>query len=288
MTDKKPNKDIKNILKKHWGYDAFRPLQEEIISSVFSKKDTLALLPTGGGKSLCYQLPALLLDGVCIVVSPLIALMKDQVDELNKKGLKAISLLSNLSQEEVIRIFDNIQFGNIKFLYLSPEKLQSEFIREKLLQLDVSIIAIDEAHCISEWGHNFRPSYLELSILRDFFPKTPIVALTATATERVLEDIKTHLSLVETNVFKASFQRKNLAYHIVETESTYEKLLKIVGTTSEPCIIYAQHRKQTQQLCDFLNRNQIKASFYHGGLSVEEKENAYQQWMTEKTPIMVA
>ncbi len=279
---------IQKTLKKYWGYDTFRPLQKEIITTVFSKKDTLVLLPTGGGKSLCFQLPALLMNGVCIVISPLIALMKDQVDELNKKGVKAVALQSNLSQNEMIRIFDNMLYGNTQFLYLSPEKLKSEFIREKIQQLTVSLIAIDEAHCISEWGHDFRPSYLEVNILRDYFPDTPIIALTATATEQVLEDIKTNLSLTDASVFKGSFQRTNLAYHIVETESTYEHLLRIISRTNEPCIIYAQHRKQTQQLCDFLNRNQLKASFYHGGLSAEEKETAYQQWMDEQTPIMVA
>ncbi|MBS9766799.1 MAG: RecQ family ATP-dependent DNA helicase [Flavobacteriaceae bacterium] len=279
---------VLTTLKKYWGYDSFRPLQKEIINAVFAKKDTLVLLPTGGGKSLCFQLPALLLDGVCIVISPLIALMKDQVEELNKKGLKAVALQSNFSQDEVIRIFDNILYGTVKFLYLSPEKLQSEFIREKIQQLSVSLIAIDEAHCISEWGHDFRPSYLEVNILRDYFPKTPMIALTATATERVLEDIKTNLSLTDATLFKSSFKRENLAYHIVETESIYEHLLRIIGRSNEPCIIYAQHRKQTQQLCDFLNRNQLKASFYHGGLSLEEKETAYEQWISEKIPVIVA
>lgn len=212
------------ILKKYWGYDAFRHPQEEIIKSVLNGDDTFALLPTGGGKSICFQIPAMINDGVCVVISPLIALMNDQVKNLNKKNIKAIALTSKLSEDEVIIAFDNLQFGNYKFLYLSPEKLQSDLIQEKIKQLNIQLIAVDEAHCISEWGHDFRPSYLNIGSLREFFPKVPIIALTASATQKVVEDIVDNLGLNEPKIFKKSFLRKNLAYQIFEVE---DKLFKI-------------------------------------------------------------
>lgn len=276
------------LLKKYWGYTSFRTPQQEIIQSVLKQKDTLALLPTGSGKSICYQLPALLLNGVCIVISPLIALIKNQIDELEKRNIKVASLHNKLSNNDVVRIFDNLQFGNTQFLYLSPEKLQSEFIQEKIKQLNVSLIAIDEAHCISEWGHDFRPSYLQLHILREIHPSIPIIAVTATATKNVLIDINNHLLLKKAVIFKTSFQRKNNSYRIVKTENIHDKLLQILHKITEPTIIYAKHRRQTQQICDFLNANHFKASFYHGGLSTTEKETAYNLWMSEKTPVMVA
>jgi len=213
------------ILKKYWDYDQFISPQEEIITSVLKGENTIVLLPTSGGKSICYQVPALLLEGVCIVISPLIALIHDQVNYLKEKNIKAIALTSQLSQDEIIIAFDNLQFGGFNFLYLSPEKLQSDFIQEKIKQLKVSLIAIDEAHCISEWGHDFRPSYLKLNLLKELQPNATFIALTATATQRVLEDIQNNLGLKEAKIIKKSFKRENLFYHVRLTEDIYGKLI---------------------------------------------------------------
>jgi len=276
------------ILKKYWGYSKFRNPQEEIIETVLAKKNTVVLLPTGGGKSLCYQVPALASEGICIVISPLIALIQDQVNSLQSKNIKAIALTSQLNKEETITAFDNLQFGNVKFLYLSPEKLQSAFIQDKIRQLNVSIVAIDEAHCISEWGHDFRPSYLQLNILKEIQPKATFIALTATATEIVLNDIQQNLELEEAIVFKESFQRTNLGYHVITTENIYGKLLQIVRKIDESIIIYTNSRKQTKEVCTFLLKNNFQSSFYHGGLSNIEKTTSFNNWMRNKTPIMVA
>jgi len=276
------------ILKKYWKYEAFRAPQEEIINTVLKGKDTVVLLPTSGGKSICYQIPALLSKGVCVVISPLIALIQDQVNGLNKKGIKAISLTSQLSNNELIIAFDNLRFGGYKFLYLSPEKLQSKLIQEKIKQLNVSLIAIDEAHCISEWGHDFRPSYLTLKILKLLQPEIPIIALTATATKKVIEDIQQNLEIENATVFRTSFQRNNLAYHVIKTENIYGKLIQLLNRVKESAIVYTNNRKQTKDVCNFLIRNNFKSSFYHGGLSANEKNEAYQSWMKDKTPIMVA
>jgi ATP-dependent DNA helicase RecQ len=276
------------ILKKHWDYHQFKEPQEEIIKAALNGTNTVVLLPTGGGKSLCYQIPTLLLDGVCIVISPLIALIQDQVTSLNKKNIKAIALTSQLSQEEVITAFDNLQFGFFKFLYLSPEKLQSSFIQEKIKQLNVSIIAIDEAHCISEWGHDFRPSYLQLKVLKELQPKATFMALTATATQKVLEDIQQNLAIEKSVIFKKSFQRTNLNYHVITTENIYGKLLQIVRKVNASVIIYTNSRKQTKEVCSFLQKNNFKSSYYHGGLSSIEKNNSFTNWMNDTTPIMIA
>lgn len=276
------------ILKKYWGYGQFIGPQEEIISSVLKGENTIVLLPTSGGKSICYQIPGLILEGVCIVVSPLIALIHDQVNYLKEKNIKAIALTSQLSQDEIIIAFDNLQFGGFNFLYISPEKLQSSFIQEKIKQLNVSLIAIDEAHCISEWGHDFRPSYLKLSLLKELKPEAIFIALTATATQRVLEDIQNNLGLKEAKVIKKSFKRENLFYHVRITEDIYGKLLQILGKINASIIIYTNNRKQTKEVCNFLLKNNFKSSFYHGGLSTAEKNEAYNNWMSDKTPIMVA
>lgn len=276
------------ILKKYWNYNQFRDQQEEIIQAALNNTNTVVLLPTGGGKSLCYQVPALLLNGVCIVISPLIALIQDQINSLKEKNIKAIALTSQLSQEEIITAFDNLQFGDFKFLYLSPEKLQSSFIQEKIKQLNVSIIAIDEAHCISEWGHDFRPSYLQLNILKELHPTAVFMALTATATQKVLEDIQLNLEIEEAVTFKKSFQRTNLNYHIITTENIYGKLLQILRKINASAIIYTNSRKQTKEVCDFLIKNYFKSSYYHGGLSTIEKGNSFTNWMSNETPIMVA
>jgi len=276
------------ILKKYWNHSKFRDPQEAIINTVLKGDDSVVLLPTSGGKSICYQVPALLLEGVCIVISPLIALIKDQVNSLKEKNIKAIALTSQLSQDEIVVAFDNLQFGGIQFLYLSPEKLQSKFIQEKIKQLNVSLIAIDEAHCISEWGHDFRPSYLELKILKELQPEATVIALTATATQKVLDDIQYHLEIENATLFKKSFQRKNLGFHVITTEDIYGKLLQILNKLNESIIVYTNNRKQTKEVSDFLKRNNFKSSFYHGGLSNHEKNEAFSNWMSDKTPIMVA
>lgn len=281
-------KTPQETLKKYWNHSQFRDPQEAIINTVLKGKDTMVLLPTSGGKSICYQVPALLLEGVCIVISPLIALIKDQVNSLKEKNIKAIALTSQLSQDEIVIAFDNLQFGGIKFLYLSPEKLQSKFIQEKIKQLNVSLIAIDEAHCISEWGHDFRPSYLELKILKELQPEATTIALTATATQKVLEDIQLHLEIENATLFKKSFQRKNLAFHVISTEDIYGKLLQILNKLNESVIVYTNNRKQTKEVSDFLKRNNFKSSFYHGGLSNNEKNESFNNWMSDKTPVMVA
>ena len=276
------------ILKKYWNYDQFISPQEEIITSVLKGENTIVLLPTSGGKSICYQVPAMILEGVCIVISPLIALIHDQVNYLKEKNIKAIALTSQLSQDEIIIAFDNLQFGGFNFLYLSPEKLQSDFIQEKIKQLKVSLIAIDEAHCISEWGHDFRPSYLKLSLLKELQPNATFIALTATATQRVLEDIQNNLGLKEAKIIKKSFKRENLFYHVRLTEDIYGKLIQILAKINASIIIYTNNRKQTKEVCNFLLKNNFQSSFYHGGLSNAEKNEAYTSWMSDKTPIMVA
>lgn len=276
------------ILKTYWNYNEFRPPQEEIINTVIKGENCVVLLPTGNGKSLCYQVPALVLEGVCIVISPLIALIKDQVESLTEKNIKAIALTSKLSQEEIIIAFDNLQFGGYKFLYLSPEKLQSPFIQDKVRQLNVSFIAIDEAHCISEWGHDFRPSYLKIPILKELQPSAHFIALTATATQKVFEDITQNLEIENATIFKKSLKRTNLTYKVIYTENYYTNLLQILNYIKESVIIYTNNRKQTKEINKYLIQQNFKSTFYHGGLSVDEKNAAYETWIADKTPIMVA
>jgi ATP-dependent DNA helicase RecQ len=276
------------ILQHYWGHSSFREPQQEIITSVIEGKNAIALLPTGGGKSICFQIPALVNDGVCIVISPLIALMQDQVDSLVHKGIKATVIPSGSSQDDIITLFDNIKFGKTKFLYVSPERLQSRFIQEKIKQLDVNLIAIDEAHCISEWGHDFRPSYQNISILKELHPDTNIIALTATAAKKVINDIIVSLDLDEPKVFKKSFYRENLAYRIFKTDDKLRKLKQIFTKTKAPAIVYVNSRVKTKDISAYLNANGFKSSFYHGGLSSLEKQISFDNWMTEKTPIIVA
>lgn len=278
----------KSILKKYWGYTDFRASQEQIIDNILTGKNTVAILPTGGGKSICYQVPGILNKGVCLVVSPLIALMNDQVNNLKEKGIKAVAITSNLNQEQAIRAFDNLQFGNYKFLYLSPEKLQSEFIQQKLKQLDVNLIAIDEAHCISEWGHDFRPAYLKIPIVKELGIKAPVLALTATATNRVLKDVMLNLKIQDAAVFKRSLVRKNLSLTISRHQDVYFELKKQLKHIKNTAIIYVNSRRRAQEISVYLNKNKLKSSYYHAGLSNEEKQQAFNNWMEEKTPIMVA
>ena len=276
------------ILKNYWQHDSFRDSQEEIISAVLQKRDVIALLPTGGGKSICFQIPALLLDGVCIVISPLIALMHDQVQQLLEKNIKAACIPSGMSEDDMVVFFDNLKFGKFKFLYLSPERLQSNFIQEKIKQLEVSLIAIDEAHCISEWGHDFRPSYRLTKILKDLQPQASWIALTASANDKIIQDIASNLELNQVLVFKKSFFRSNLAYQFFNVEDKLGKMLQIFTKTKAPAIVYVKSRNKTKEISSFLTANGFLANYYHGGLSANEKEMAFEEWMLEKKPIMVA
>jgi len=276
------------ILKEYWNFSSFITPQEEIIQAVLEKKDVIALLPTGGGKSICFQLPAMMREGVCLVISPLISLIQDQVENLKKRGIKATSIQSGVSENEILILFDNIKFGNYKFLYISPERLQSSLIQEKIKQLKISFVAVDEAHCISEWGHDFRPAFRNITILRTLIPELHFIALTATANKRVLLDIEKSLDLKDTKVFKKSFFKEHLAYQIFNVEDKLLKLKQIFSKTKTPGIVYVNSRKKTVQIAQFLNSNNFKSSFYHGGLTTLEKENAFENWMKEKTQIMVA
>lgn len=279
---------LHQILLKHWGYSSFRPLQEEIIRSVLDGKDTLALLPTGGGKSLCFQVPAMALEGVCLVVTPLIALMKDQVDNLKKKGIPAEAIHSGMHPGEMERIIGNCQFGNIKLLYLSPERLATDQLREALRKMKVSLLAVDEAHCISQWGYDFRPPYLRIAEIRYLLPGVPVMALTATATPKVVRDIQKKLEFRQENVFSKSFERKNLTYMVIKEEDKLNRLLKIIRKVRGVGIIYVRNRRQTKEIAEFLSRNKIPAGFYHAGLDQKTREQRQNEWISEEKKIMVA
>jgi ATP-dependent DNA helicase RecQ len=279
---------IHQILKKYWGYDNFRPLQEHIIVSTLNKNDTLALLPTGGGKSICFQVPALAMEGLCIVVSPLIALMKDQVENLQKKGIKAIAITSAMSFREIDIALDNAIYGNFKFLYLSPERLENKLFLERLSKMKVSLLAIDEAHCISQWGYDFRPSYLKIAEIREKIPDVPVLALTATATPEVVKDIQQKLKFKKENVLQKSFERKNLAYIVLYEEDKLNRLITICNKIPGTAVVYTRNRKRTQEIALFLRKNKINADFYHAGLSALERNKKQEDWINNKTRIMVA
>ena len=281
-------KEPKDVLTHYWGHDSFRSPQEAIIRAVMQGKDTLALLPTGGGKSLCYQIPGLLLDGICLVISPLLSLMRDQVAGLKKRGINAIAFESTLSTDDIVALFDQLKFGNTKFLYLSPERLQSPLIIQKIRELRLGCIAVDEAHCISEWGHDFRPSYRKIQKIRAYFPDTNIIALTATATKKVITDIMTNLLMKDIQIFKKSFSRENLAYQIYTLENKTQKLLNILSKNQSSIIIYVGTRKKTEELSSYINSKGFKAVAYHGGMSAQEKQHSFDDWMSEKRPIIVA
>lgn len=280
--------DIRNILFRYWGYPAFRPLQEEIIQSVLEGKDTLALLPTGGGKSICFQVPALAMEGICIVVTPLIALMKDQVENLKRKGIKAVAVYSGMHRNEMSMAFDNCMFGDVKFLYLSPERLQTEQFQLIFQKLKVCLLAVDEAHCISQWGYDFRPPYLEIAGIRKYIPNIPVLALTATATSEVVKDIQQKLGFKAENVFRKSFERKNLTYLVIKEEDKFGRLLRIVKKVPGPGIIYARNRRKTVETVSFLLKNNIKADFYHAGLDLKTRERKQDAWIREESRIMAA
>ena len=280
--------ESESILKKYWKHDRFRPLQKEIIDSVLSGKDTFALLPTGGGKSVCFQIPALMQEGICLVISPLVALMKDQVANLQKLDIKAIALTGGIQSEEMITLLDNCQFGNYKFLYLSPERLQSDWILERIKNLPINLIAIDEAHCVSQWGHDFRPAYLKISNLKTHFPKTPFLALTASATKTVLEDTIVQLKLETPVVFQQSFERPNLAYMVFEVDDKWFRMEQILKKYPNPSIIYVRNRKSCLDVSSQLQAIGIRSTYYHGGLSSKEKEGNMALWMDEKVQVIVA
>ncbi len=277
-----------DILQKYWGYQAFRPLQEDIIASVLEGKDSLALLPTGGGKSICFQVPALVKEGICIVVSPLIALMKDQVENLKAKGIEAIAIYAGMGKREIDILLDNCIYGKIKFLYLSPERLLSDLVRVRISYMNVNLIAVDEAHCISQWGYDFRPPYQQLAKLREIHPNVPVLALTATATAFVREDIVAKLEMKDPQVFIKSFARENLSYVVFGNEDKYKKLIDICSNVKGTGLVYVRNRRETAEVSNFLNRNQIKADYYHAGLERDIRFQKQEDWKQNKTRIMVA
>lgn len=274
------------ILRKYWGHDEFRPMQWEVISSILHNRDSLTLFPTGGGKSICFQVPTMMREGLCLVVSPLVSLMEDQVMHLQQKNIKAKALIGGISPDDLIRELDNCVFGNYKFLYLSPERLQQELILERLKQMNISLIAIDEAHCISQWGHDFRPAYREIDLLREVLPEVTFAAFTATATQKVALDICEQLQLKDPQIHRSSFERKNLLYEVVKTEDKYHRLTKLVHKL--PSIVYVRSRNATEEIASFLNKQGIPAATYHGGLKNEVKQKRFQQWLSEEKRVMVA
>ncbi|UQD56272.1 ATP-dependent DNA helicase RecQ [Flavobacterium sp. K5-23] len=276
------------ILQKYWKHDAFRSLQNEIIDSVLSGQDTFALLPTGGGKSICFQIPAMINEGICLVISPLVALMKDQVANLEKRNIKAIALTGGIKSDEMIDLLDNCQFGNYKFLYLSPERLQSDWILDRLKNLPINLITIDEAHCVSQWGHDFRPAYLKISELKKHFPKIPFLALTATATPKAKEDIINELGLQNPQLFQKSFARDNIAYMTFEVEDKLFRIEQILKKNPQPSIIYVRNRKSCLDISSQLQSLGFKATYYHGGLTSKDKDKNMELWMEEKAQVIVA
>lgn len=276
------------LLKKYWKHETFRPLQKEIINSVLNGNDTIALLPTGGGKSICFQIPGLLNKGICLVISPLVSLMKDQINTLQSKGIKAIALTGGIKSDELITLLDNCEFGNYSFLYLSPERLQSDWVLNRIKTLPINLIAIDEAHCVSQWGHDFRPAYLKIGDLKSHFPSVPFLALTATANSRVKEDIEKQLQLKSPHTFQLSFERKNIAYHVIPTEDKLYQVEKILKKYAEPTIIYVRNRKSCIEIASQLSSLGFKTTYYHGGLTSKEKEKNMQDWLVEERPIMIA
>jgi ATP-dependent DNA helicase RecQ len=275
------------ILQQYWGHARFRPLQEEIIQSVLDKNDTVALLPTGGGKSICFQIPALVQEGICIVVSPLIALMNDQVNALTKMGIKSMALTGGISYNDLDRLLDNCIYGNYKFLYLSPERLQQELVQHRIEKMEVNLIAIDEAHCISQWGNDFRPAFKNIAILKSLKPNVPFIAVTATATPEVLTDTIQELQLDSPKVFQKSFYRENLSYQVWKEEDKYYRLEQLLKS-DEPSIIYTRNRKSTEEISKHLNLKGINCSYFHGGISADDKNKRLKNWLNETTPVIVA
>ena len=280
--------DYRKILKQYWGYDNFRGIQEDIIRSIGEGRDTLGLMPTGGGKSITFQVPALAQEGLCLVITPLIALMKDQVRTLRERGIKATAIYSGMTREEIVIALENCIFGNYKFLYVSPERLDTEIFQIKLRSMHVSLITVDESHCISQWGYDFRPAYLKIADIRQLLPGVPVIALTATATPEVVNDIQQRLQFRQENVFRMSFERKNLAYVVRHTEDKESELLHILQRVDGSGIVYTRNRKKTKEISQFLNRNHITATFYHAGLNDETKDSRQKAWLKGEFRVMVA
>lgn len=276
------------ILKKYWNHDSFRSPQEAIINSVIEGRDTLALLPTGGGKSICFQVPAMMQEGICLVISPLVALMKDQVKNLANNNIKAIALTGGISTEEMTHLLDNCLYGNYKFLYISPERLQNDWIFDRIKTLPINLIAIDEAHCVSQWGHDFRPAFLKINLLKKHFTKVPFLALTATATQRVKEDIVHQLELENPAYFSKSFERKNLAYMVINTEDKLHLIQQILTKNKQSAIIYVTNRKACLDTSYQLQQLGFSSTYYHGGMPPKEKEANMNLWMTNKAQVIVA
>lgn len=283
MTDK-----YLQILKQYWGFDNFRGIQRDIVESIGSGKDTLGLMPTGGGKSITFQVPALAQEGVCIVITPLIALMKDQVQHLRNRGIMAAAIYSGMSRPEIVTTLENCILGDTKLLYVSPERIASPLFITKLGHMKVSFITVDEAHCISQWGYDFRPSYLHIADIRRLKPDAPVLALTATATHQVIDDIQDRLSFSQKNVFRMSFERKNLAYVVRETEDKIGEMTHILQTMTGCSIVYVRSRKQTKEISDLLNKNDISATFYHAGLEPRVKDERQKLWSNDEVRVMVA
>jgi ATP-dependent DNA helicase RecQ len=276
------------LLERYWNFSEFRPQQEAIIEAVLANEDCIALLPTGGGKSICFQIPALIRDGICLVVSPLVALMHNQVDNLNSKGIKAMALTSGLNYVDLDRMLDNCVFGNYKFLYLSPERLQQDLVQQRIKQMDVNLIVVDEAHCISQWGHDFRPAYRDIKLLRKIHPSVNVIGLTASATSKVVKDISDQLDCLCPKIFKTSFKRSNLAFLTLECNDKLRMTVQILKKYSGTSIIYVRNRKSTFEISSYLNKIGISSVYYHGGLSTVEKANQFNLWMSYSNRVMVA
>ncbi len=280
--------NYEEILKQYWGYDSFRSLQKEIITSIGEGKDTLGLMPTGGGKSITFQVPALAKEGVCLVITPLIALMKDQVNNLRKRGIKALAVYSGMTRQEILTALENCIYGNYKFLYISPERLDTEIFQTKVRSMKVSMITVDESHCISQWGYDFRPAYLKIAEIRKLLPGIPVLALTATATPEVVEDIQQKLDFHNGNVFRMSFERKNLAYVVRTTDNKTSEMLHILRRVAGSAIIYVRNRRRTREITELLNQEGITADFYHAGLENAVKDLRQKRWQCGETRVMVA
>ena len=280
--------DAIDVLIKYWGHTQFRLKQQEIINQVIEKRDTLALLPTGGGKSICYQVPALMQEGICLIISPLIALMDDQVRILKSKGIKSIAITSGMHYNEIDTALTNCIYGGVKFLYLSPERLQNELVQTRIKEMNINLITVDEAHCISEWGHNFRPAYRHISEIREIIPNTPVLALSATATSSVIDDIQNNLKFKEHNLIQSSFIRKNISYVVDNIDDKKSRLLKLVDKIKSSVIIYVGSRKAAKDITNFLLSNNYSANYYHGGLAAKTRSTRQESWIQNQTRIMVA
>ncbi|MES2520006.1 MAG: ATP-dependent DNA helicase RecQ [Bacteroidota bacterium] len=276
------------ILKQFWGYDTFRPLQTDIIQSVIDGRDTLALMPTGGGKSLCFQVPALMSEGICIVISPLIALMQDQVEQLRKRGISAIGIFSGMHKNQIDIALDNCIYGDIKFLYVSPERLQTKIFIERTKQMKINLLAIDEAHCISQWGYDFRPPYMKIAEFRKLIAPVPMVALTATATEEVKMDILERLEMANPQTFQQSFARANLSYSAFKEDDKERRLMKILQNVQGSAVVYVRNRRRTQEISDLLNKYNVQATFYHAGLNATERTKRQESWIKNQVRVIVA